>query len=144
MAPFLLKGATFFKNRATFLRKGATFWLMLLGEGSEGVGERGRLEWFVKRIYTFYTGFPRKGRGEGGVRGIFWFGTACAVLLGDGCPLWALTNRSKITTKKVGYKMIKMIEKVLGQVADYTLGTFDFDISESELVASYGYRARTA
>ena len=39
--------------------------------------------------------------------------------------------------------MIKMIEKVLGQVADYTLGTFDLDISESELVASYGYRARS-
>ena len=39
--------------------------------------------------------------------------------------------------------MIRMIEKVLGQVADYTLGTFDFDISESELVASYGERARS-
>ena len=53
-------------------------------------------------------------------------------------------NKSKTTTKKVGYKMIKMIEKVLGQVADFTLGTFDFDISESELVASYGDRARSA
>ncbi len=29
VAPFLLKGGTFFKNRATFLQKGATFWLML-------------------------------------------------------------------------------------------------------------------
>ena len=40
--------------------------------------------------------------------------------------------------------MVKMIEAVLGQVADYTLGTFDIDLSEAELVASYGYRARTA
>ena len=109
------------------------------------MGERGRLEGFVKRIYTFYTGFPRQGVVRAG-RAAF-FGLARLVLF---CWAWSVhggrsrINKSKTTTKKVGYKMIKMIEKVLGQVADFTLGTFDFDISESELVASYGDRARSA
>ena len=113
-----------------------------MGEGAAGVGEGGRLEGFVKRIYTFYTGFPRKGVVR--ARRAAFFGLARLVLF---CWAWGVRSgrsRIKITTiKKVGKTMIRMIEKVLGQVADYTLGTFDFDISESELVASYGYRARS-
>ena len=108
------------------------------------MGERGRLSGVCKGFLLFLHLISRGGRGEGGARGIFWFGTACAIWLGVGRSWWAFTNKGKTTTKKVGNTMIKMIEKVLGQVADYTLGTFDFDISESELVASYGYRARTA